>query len=95
MLYREFRVLDKYHRARRDGLKHSRAVKVAASSLRLSETEVKETLANLQPQNSPIGFVVETIDSLEVIRPEVCQEVGIPEGSTKKNRLRFGFWASA
>ena len=91
MLVREFRVLDEYHRARRDGVKHSSAVKAAALTLGISESEIKQTLAKLQPQGSPIGFVAETIDSPELISPEFCVKLGIPEGSTKKNRLRFGF----
>lgn len=88
---RAFWVLDQYHRARRDGLKHFSAVKAVAKSMGISETEVRQTLANLQPQGGPIGFVVERIDSPELIRPEFFAKLGIPAGSTKKNRLRFGF----
>lgn len=91
VLVRECRVLDEYHRARRDGVKQSSAVKDVALTLGISETEVKQTLARRQPQGSPIGFVAERIDSPELIRPEFCEKLGIPEGSIKRNRLRFGF----
>ena len=91
MLVRAFRVIHEYHQARRDGLKHSSAVQVVAGSLRISATEVRQTLANLQPRRSPVGFFVEKMVSTEMICPEFCAQLGIPEGSTKKNGFKFGF----
>ncbi len=91
MLGRKLHVLHEYNAARASGLKHSSAVTEVALALAISESEVRQTLADFQSKRDPIAFIVKKKTEPKLIRPEFCKALGIPEGSKMKNGFIFGF----
>jgi hypothetical protein len=91
MFGRTLRVIDNYNQSRRLGVKHSSAVTKVALTLAISESEVRQTLAAFQPKRDSVTFIVRKSPEEKLIPPEFCKELGIPEGSKKKNGFIFGF----
>jgi hypothetical protein len=90
MFGRALRAICSYHEARRSGLKHSSAVTDVALALRISESEVKQTLASFQPQGAPSVFIVKKIAGPITLPPGFCT-LGIPEGKTVTGAFSLGF----
>jgi hypothetical protein len=97
MLLRVVLVLNAYNEARSSPLKHSSAVTEAVAIVKktypgmpISETEVKRILAKFQPQGVPVAFKV-TKASEKTLPPEVCELMGVPEGSKMKTTFTFGY----
>jgi hypothetical protein len=88
---RTLRVILVYNEARAAGLKHSSAVTQVARTLAISESEVKQTVADYQHKGDPVAFIVKKSAEPKLIYPEFCKALGIPEGSKMKNGFIFGF----
>jgi hypothetical protein len=91
MFGRALRVIHEYNESRRLGVKHSSAVTEVAVALAISESEVRQTLADFQPKRDPVAFIVKKIAQPKLIPPEFCKALGIPEGSKMKHGFAFGF----
>jgi hypothetical protein len=92
-------VLNAYNEARSLGLKHSAAVSEAVAvvknrlpDVQISQTEVKRILAEYQPSGALTVLTTKKNDvATRPLPPEVCRQMGIPEGSRMRSILAFGF----
>jgi hypothetical protein len=91
MFGRALRVIEEYNRLRHLGVKHSSAVAEVALTLSISESAVRQVLADFQSKGDPVALIVRKTTEPKLIPPEFCEELGIPNGSKMNNGFIFGF----